>query len=440
MARIKIWVQSKCCIWVMMGLLFCFMLLLNCLTPLIADDYVYRISFQTGELNQSVTDVLRSMYTHCFTMNGRVVSHGLESLFLLLPKLVFNLVNAAVYVGLMYVLYRICNIGKKAQPWLFAVISMAFWYFMPVFGQVALWQVGALNYLWGLAVGIVLLLPYLACYARGRDLLPKVWMKVLFCLAALPIGMYTEVTSFVAILLSLVLLVAAAISGRIKWKSWMWLPLVIACVGFLIMMRMPAEMNAKQGEEGLDQLLRGFDAAAGMLETHLKWFCVLWGGCFGLSLYRKLPQEKLVLSGVFAFGAVVANFMLTVASYYPERCLCTSCMLLILACGILLPEWNRAGMGALRALMGTALTVAFLFSLSRGAYDIWWTHTSFTARELVIAQAVEEGQEDLVLQIVHPHTKYSAFWGTKDLDVETTDTWPNRQMARYYDVNSILGE
>lgn len=440
MTKIKQWLGSRKGLWAMMGVLFLYMLLLNCLTPYIADDHVYRMSFYDKQPLESLGDVARSMYVHCFTMNGRVVSHGLEQIFLLMPKLVFNLCNAAVYVGLMYALYRICNMGRKARPWLFVGISMAFWQFMPVFGQVVLWQVGALNYLWGLAAGIVFLLPYLAHYALDRELLPKIWMKLLFTLGAVLMGMYTEVTSFIAILLGALLLVLSDGAGRAKRRTWLWFPLAAGCVGFLIMMAMPAEMNAKQGAFSLAQLLRGFDVAAGMLETHLKWLCIAWGVCFGLSVYGKLPVKRLVLSGLFAFGAVAANFMLMAASYYPERCLCTSCMLLVLACGVLAAEWDRGTAGALRACAGAALTVAFLFSLARGSYDIWWTHTSFTARETAIEQAVAEGQRDLVLQIVHPQTKYSAFWETKDLDTETADTWPNRQIAQWYGVDSIIGQ
>lgn len=439
MLKIKQWAGSRCCLWCMMGALFLYMLLLNCLTPYIADDHVYRLSFYDKQPLERLVDVVRSMYVHCFTMNGRVVSHGLEQVFMLMPKLVFNFVNAAVYVGLMYALYRICSVGTKDRPWLFLGISMAFFQFMPVFGQVALWQVGALNYLWGLAAGIAFLLPYLSCYVVGKDILPRVWMKILFTLGALFVGMYTEVTSFIAILLAVLLLVLARTAGRTSLKNWLWSPLALACVGFLIMMAMPAEMNAKQGAFSLAQLLRGFDVAAEMLETHLKWLCIAWGICFGLSVFGKYQRERLVLSGLFAFCAVAANFMLMVASYYPERCLCTSCMLLILACGVLVPEWDRGTAGALRACAGAALAVAFLFSLARGTYDIWWTHTSFTAREIAIEQAVVEGQRDLVLQIVHPQTKYSAFWETKDLDTETADTWPNRQMAEQYGVDSILG-
>lgn len=439
MMKLRAWMQSRKGVYILMGLLFVYMLILNLLTPYIADDYVYRFSFADSSLNRTVADVVKSMYAHCFNMNGRVISHSLESLFLLMPKLVFDLCNAAVYVFVMYALYRICNFKRRPCPVLFLVIAMAFWYFMPVFGQVVLWQVGALNYLWGLAVGAAFLLPYIVNYVNSADPLPSGWMKVLFSAAALVVGMYTEVTSFVVILLGLLLIVISGATGRTAWKNWLWIPLGIALVGFLIMMQMPAEINAKEGEPGLAQLMKGFDTAAEMMELHLKWLCIIWGGCFDLGVYGKVRTERLVLSGLFAFGAVVGNFMLTVAAYYPERCLCTSCMLLILACGVVIPELKSGGVGACRACAGAALAVAFLFSLARGSYDIFRTYTDFTAREIIIAQAVQEGRRELALPLVHAHSQYSAFWDTKDLDTETANSWPNNQMAQYYGVSSITG-
>lgn len=439
MEKIKRWNHSKKSIYGAMLLLFLFILALNCMTPYIADDYVYRLSFSTKQELKSLSDIIPSMYVHCYRMNGRVISHGLEQLFMLAPKLVFNLCNAAVYTGLIYMLYRICNSGKSTNALLFAGIGAAFWYAMPVFGQVALWQVGSLNYLWGLAVGTSFMLPYLMSYLRKEPALTKLWEKLLFSVAALFAGMYTEVTSFIAILLSLCLLVILCVTRCIKWKNWMWIPLILGLVGFLIMMNMPAEANAKFGDMTIETLLQGFNTATEMFREHLLWLLLAWGVLFSLEVYGKIPYRRLVLSGLFAIGAVAANYMLTLASYYPERCMCTSCMLLILACGVLLPELHKGSAGAVRACMGTTLTIVFLFSLVSGSYEIYRNYTNFKSRELLIAQAVAEGQQDLVLPCIHAANSYSPFWGITDLNTEESDTWPNNQMAVYYGVQSISG-
>lgn len=432
-------IQSKKLLQLFSAALFLFMFLLNCLTPYIADDYVYRISFYDGQVVDSLVDVAKSMYVHCFTMNGRVVSHSLEQIFMLMPKLVFNICNAAVFTGLVYLLHRVANIGKERNFLLMAAIGMALWYFVPVFGQVALWQVGSLNYLWALLAALGLMLPYIYRFYKKGELLKRPWQKAVFCVLALLAGMYSEVNSFVAMLLSLILLGLSIVLHKNRAKTWLWIPLVIAAVGFLIMMRMPAEMTAKQGELTLETILSNFSAVTELLRRYLLVLCLAWAGMFALGCWLRVERERLILSGVFVFGALTANYMLIVASYIPERCLCTTTMLLILACGILVPELVSQKSGAVCACGGAVLTVAFLFQLVTGSYEIWRNYTNFTAREALIAEYVAEGQTDLVLPCVHANSEYSAFWGIKDLDTETWDSWPNTQMAQYYGVDTIIG-
>ncbi len=124
--------QSKGLLWAFIGMLFLFMLILNFLTPYVADDYAYRLGFHNKEPLKGLADVARSMYVHCFRMNGRVVSHTLEQIFMLFPKALFNVLNAVVFVGLIYLLYRVANMGHKRNVLLLVSIGMAFWYFEPV--------------------------------------------------------------------------------------------------------------------------------------------------------------------------------------------------------------------------------------------------------------------------------------------------------------------
>lgn len=418
---------------------FLLMLLLNRLTPYVADDFVYRISFATKEPLQNLGDVVDSMYVHCFRLNGRVVSHTLEQLFMLLPKGVFNLCNAGVFVLLIYLMYRVAGYGQRKRVALFLGIFAAFWKFLPVFGQVALWQVGSLNYLWGLAGGMLYLLPFLRRYVCGQDGM-RTWLRVLFAAASVLMGMYTEVTSFIALLLGVLLLILSALQQRQSWKSWLWFPVAGAGVGYLIMMRMPAELNAKQGALTLQTLLGNFNNATVVLEENLLPLLVIWGCCFALGMFCKVDQKRLTLSALFAFGAVAANYMLTVAAYYPERCLCTSCMLLILGSAMVLTELRQEPLRAASACVGMALTVVFAFSLVTGCYDIYNTHSQFRDRERIIEELTAAGERDLVLPCVQADTEYSAFWGLVDLNTETADTWPNTQMAEYYGVDSILGQ
>lgn len=356
---------------------------------------------------------------------------------MLMPKAVFNICNAAVYVCLMFLIYRIANQNKAHNFVLFVVVAMAFWYFTPAFGQVALWQVGSLNYLWALALGILFLLPFLfefqvpgAPYSR--------WKKILFSVIAIPIGMYTEVTSFITLLLSGILLSVILWKSKSP-KSWLWIPFLLGCVGYLILLSMPAEIKAKTAEMSAEVILDNFVIITDLLRTHFLPLIIAWACLLVIAIYRKVPSRRLALSVLFLFGSIAASYMLIVAAYIPERSLCTSTMLLILSCCILLAELLNKPEKVFFFCGVSALTIVFVFSLIFGTYDIWTSHVAFSARETYVEEAKADGQMELLLPCIHANTKYSAFWDLTDLNTTTEDTWPNTQMSSYYGVTSILG-
>lgn len=423
-----------------MALLFFFMLLLNSITPYVADDFAYMISFYDQWWIENLMDVVYSMYAHSFSMNGRIISHAFGQAFMIGPKWVFNLCNALVYVVLMYFLYRIANFKCKRNLLLFMGICMSFWLFMPTFGQVALWQLGSVNYLWALLVGIVYLSPFVYRFVYQGELLPRLWQKILFCLFALPFGMYTEITSFIALFLGVVLLVLARVVKKASLKSWLVIPSVIAAAGYLLLMNMPAEVAAKRTDLSITILLNNFGKATNMLKTYGLTLLIIWIVLFVLGIYEKVSAERLWLSGLFCFGAVSANYMLTIAAYYPERCMCTTITLLILACAVIVTDLIGTQLEIVCACGGSVLLVTFAFSLVIGTYDIGKTYLSFTMRETAIHQHIEAGELDLTLPLIIPSTQYSAYWGLRDLSTETSQTWPNNYMATYYGLKSLLGE
>ena len=73
---------------------FAMMLLCNHWTDLIADDYRYCFSYADDTRIESVAQIFPSMAAHRQSMNGRVVPHFLVQLFLMLPKGIFDVVNA----------------------------------------------------------------------------------------------------------------------------------------------------------------------------------------------------------------------------------------------------------------------------------------------------------------------------------------------------------
>lgn len=415
---------------------FVMILVLNQMTPYVADDYSYLIHFGTKEPIRSLKDVAESMYVHSLHMNGRVVSHSLAQIFSMAPKFLFNLCNAAIFAGLVYWMFRMACFGQKPKALLFAMIFMGLFCAMPVFGQVCLWYVGAFNYLWALLGGLIFVTPFLLRFLGKADPL-RGWRFGVYCAGCLLFGMYSEITSFVMIFLAFALMVVPGVFWKKPLKTKLWFGWLLACAGYLILLAIPAERNAKQAD-GLNfaVLLTNFDRATEMLMQYCVPLLTLWVILFGLGLVQKIGRERLVWSALMLFGALGGNYMTMAASYYPERCLATTVMLLILSIATLAaPYANKSAMLA----AGAILSLCFAVQAYTGVSDIARCHRDFLAREAVIQQAAEAGETIVTAEIVIPQTPYSAFWDLRDMSTDDPTTWPNFAMGKYYGIQ-ILGK
>ena len=124
------------------GLVFCWMLLLNCLTPYLADDYTFAYAFDTGERLHSLPQLISSLVFHYHEWSGRVIVKFFAQGFTMFPKLLFNVCNAGMFMALGLVLYKLA-VGRRSQKadWLvLALIYAALWEISPVFGQTNLWM------------------------------------------------------------------------------------------------------------------------------------------------------------------------------------------------------------------------------------------------------------------------------------------------------------
>ena len=411
------------------------MLALNRLTPYICDDFTYDLNFLTGEPLDSIFEIIPSMYAHSFSMNGRLISHGLAQVFMLLSPGVFDVVNTAVFVGTLWLMHWLSG---SESALLLACSFCLLWLLMPVFGQVVLWQVGAVNYFWSLTALLLFIAPELLRFLEGRVLLWRNWHRAAFCVYGFFFGWYNEIASFVGICMVPCLILLGLWLNKDKIRLHRLLPVLFAVLGYAVMLSMPAQAANKSGGLTAELLVRRFAVCSGMLVKYLLPLLIP----LALILFFKfdsLPRKKLILSGLFALAGVCANYMPLAASYYPERCLCTPVLLLIMALLFPLSEFAKR-----EYRMNFCLVCAVVICLSApfiltGSADIVSCHRQHAQREQTIAAAVDAGERDVTANVVIPQTRWSGYWGVRDL-TDDPDTWPNHDMARYYGLDSLIGE
>ena len=163
---------------VLLVLVFLFLYLFNCMTPMFfGDDYVYSFIWEGHSLFQPLTekaarvscwkDLLQSQYLHYMTWSGRIVNHTIAQLCLWMGKSLFNFLNSLVAILLVLEIYCCVHKGlidKKICTSMLCWISFAVWAFVPAFGTVFFWLDSTCNYLWPFVIVIGFLIPYISKY------------------------------------------------------------------------------------------------------------------------------------------------------------------------------------------------------------------------------------------------------------------------------------
>jgi len=415
---------------------FAMMLLCNHWTDLIADDYRYCFSYADDTRIESVAQIFPSMSAHRQSMNGRVVPHFLVQLFLLLPKGIFDAVNALFFVLLIWLLHALA-VGKGLpNPVLACILFFAFWAFQPDFGQVFLWLTGSVNYLWCGVFSLLWLLPLVKSFRDGAE--PGRAVKVLYVLFSFPVGAYSEngTVALVAMWLAF---------AAVDWfwfkkcpARWKLLALAAMLAGFAYMMSAPAETVNKSAEMTIPVLLGNFVETGRM---YLRFWPLLL--CFPLfyvlAIYRKVDVKTRLLSLVLLFGSLAGQFVLTFALYCAGRSMHIALVLLLAADAVMLSRlYDLPGRNLLIALC-CAGVLLMARSCSIGLPDIRDTHYLLQYNEDFISDCAARGEREVQLPRPYAKSSWSALEGLAYLNTEDPGDWPNVYMAKYYGVDKVIG-
>lgn len=417
-------------------MIFLLLLLCNFMTKEIADDFSYHFSWSNGQRIDSIGDIIPSMKVHYAGTNGRVVAHFFAQMFEMYPKWVFNTLNAGLFTLMIGLMYYICG-GKKTDNVLLLCIFGAVWIFTPAFGQVYLWLDGACNYLWGAVVGFLYLIPFVNDYLFDKPI-RSVWAKLGMVIFAFFMGAYSENGSAAFVGISVLLQLAMLIMQKKRLTVWGPASVASACVGFYLMVTAPGTLRNKGGEWSLGFFRENFITA---LEKYRKLEILLIALCILLVLacMRKRSPKKIVLSLIFTAGSLAANFMMMAAAYYADRSMIFCTVLLVVAVAILFDEVLADCYQELAACTAAVLALYTVFFIFIGVNDIFYTGSRMRKNEAYIVECREQGIMDVKVPLFISKTKYSASNGLLYLSTETSSVWPNTSMAKYFEVNSVIG-
>lgn len=418
---------------------FLLLLLCNCLTPYMVDDFGYMYSYYDHQRIESLWDIVMSMRVHRYHMNGRIIAHTLAQFSLMTPAWMFDIANAAVFVAQIALLHRISMGSETRRNGMLVALFCGVWLLCPAFGQVYLWQDGACNYLWAVAASLLFLMPYVEAYRNHRQIRSPLGKALFLCLAFC-MGAHSETVSAAAIFMATLLVLLMLLEHRQEKMTFWILAIVAAFVGYLSIYTAPAQWREKSAERNWAVLLQNFLDASALYWKYMGLLLAAFMVFLLINLAIKTEKRRVLLALVFFAGSLASNYIMVFASFYPTRSAIGAFVFLLAAAGILLyPLVNHTAKKRVWTLALVLLLLVTSWAMVGGLRDIYTTYSGIRDNVEEINRCKSVGILDIRLPVVRAKTKYSALDGLKYLDVESTETWPNKYMVSYYEVNSILG-
>lgn len=439
---------SKILTWISIIGMMIGMFLLNYFTPLYADDYNYLFSFATGERIKSLKDIFPSMLSHYYTMNGRIVLHALDQLFLLCGKSTFNVINTCAYLLLIVMIgYHGCGYWKKQNWDSLGLIFFLLWWCVPAFGHSFFWVTGASNYLYGILIILLFLIPYRKSWdnkvCRETNIVKETLRAVIMLILGMIAGATNENTS-VAMVGMILLFLYYFKKRNIKWRFWMFFGLIGAGFGCIFMLIAPAQQNRLENAGGMGNLfefaIRGIHITMDMWSNMIIMIlliCLL----YNMRIQKEKGNALNQIGIVYGVGFLLSVYSMVAVPVFVDRVWSGP---IILACTAV-EAWydsnrenivkNKKSYCALMIIMA----LSFLFTYGKALTYVKRTYDAVAEREVLVQQQKDAGRRELVLPIIYGYTKYSCYTNAiSDGDLSPYEEyWGNVILARYYGVDRI---
>ena len=424
--------------FITIGIMFMIAIIYNALSPYTTDDYTYMFSFAGGGRITNPLQIFASLGSHYMFVHGRILPHFFVQFLMMFPKWIFNIINAAVFVWLIHLVLRLYG-KKKFSILMYIAVPIAFWIYIPAYGQIFLWMTGSMNYCWAYLFSLIYMKFYIDLYQNPRNIIGKKSIAGL-AIYSLFFGAYSELVSFPVVFICFVIVCLVMLEEKsIKRYVRYCIPMVTGAIGYLTMLFSPAE-STRQAEFSVGLIFKNF---IDVFETYFQCarpLLIAWAILLVIAIYFKADKKAVVISSCFFAINLISMTMLSVASYVVSRHYAIPVFYLIVAIVVLMQALREKGaIECIVYCICAYVMVSSVWILWEGTYDIYDVYRRNAERDAYISVQVENGIEELTLPIIRPLTKYSCKYDLMDLRTDDAEPWPNAEIAKYYGLKKIYG-
>lgn len=427
--------------YIAVGIVFVAIFIMNCLTPIMSDDYNYAVDARNAG---NLWGIFVSEYHQYIGHTGRSVAHFILKCFLSGDKWIFNICNSVNFVVLSLLIYYNVEKKKKYDVLVYGLINVFLWLFSVRFGETILWETGSCNYLWGTTFVMGFVSAFRYCCNKGDKLKHQAVACILLFLFGVVAGWCNENTSGGGILAVLLLLGIVKLEKR-KVTPCMICGLVGNIVGYLFLFCAPGNwIRVGLSEEQYGgialYLSRIYKITLEIEDNFFVLLCILLG-LFLLVKAQGRKWKELKNGGLFFLVFLATCYSLTLIATPMSRAYFGAGVFLMVACTQLFAqviEENKY-VTAFKQMAVGILLLYLGFAYLDGIVNVARVYRDYTKRDAYILEQKAAGNTSIEVPLIHEgfETPYSFGYDTDF--AEDSGYWVNNMALKYYGVGEIIG-